>query len=106
MPLLLCPNCQTGMREVERNGVHVDVCPQCRGVWLDRGELERLLEPIRQAAAEYDAPPPARGGYAPPPPYPQHHEGYARGHQPYGHKNQPYGHKKKNRWSDILDIFD
>ena len=31
------------MQEVNRNGVLIDVCPQCRGVWLDRGELEKLL---------------------------------------------------------------
>ena len=43
MPLLLCPNCQVGMREVERRGVLIDVCPQCGGVWLDKGELEKLL---------------------------------------------------------------
>ncbi|HEY0834266.1 MAG TPA: zf-TFIIB domain-containing protein [Azospirillum sp.] len=49
----MCPNCHSGMKEVERNGVHIDMCPQCRGVWLDRGELEKLLEPIRQADHEY-----------------------------------------------------
>jgi len=44
MPLLMCPNCQEGMREVDRNGIRIDICPQCRGVWLDRGELELLLK--------------------------------------------------------------
>ncbi len=43
MPLLTCPNDGGGMQEVNRNGVLIDVCPQCRGVWLDRGELEKLL---------------------------------------------------------------
>jgi uncharacterized protein len=43
MPLLTCPNDGVGMQEVNRNGVLIDVCPQCRGVWLDRGELEKLL---------------------------------------------------------------
>ena len=43
MPLLTCPNDNTGMQEINRNGVLIDVCPQCRGVWLDRGELEKLL---------------------------------------------------------------
>jgi Zn-finger nucleic acid-binding protein len=32
------------MREVEKHGVHLDVCPSCKGVWLDRGELEKLIE--------------------------------------------------------------
>ena len=43
MPLLMCPNDNTPMQEINRNGVQLDVCPQCRGVWLDRGELEKLL---------------------------------------------------------------
>ena len=40
---LICPNCQGKMRSVENDGVIVDVCKQCRGVFLDRGELERLM---------------------------------------------------------------
>lgn len=43
MPLLTCPNDGAGMQEVNRNGVLIDVCPTCRSVWLDRGELEKLL---------------------------------------------------------------
>lgn len=38
-----CPLCDVPLREVNRRGVQVDVCPECRGVWLDRGELDRLL---------------------------------------------------------------
>ncbi|HWG85465.1 MAG TPA: zf-TFIIB domain-containing protein [Deinococcales bacterium] len=53
MPLLLCPNCQAGMKRVEREGVHIDVCPECRGVWLDRGELEAILEGERREAAPW-----------------------------------------------------
>lgn len=39
-----CPLCNVTMREVPRRGVKIDVCPECRGVWLDSGEMERLLE--------------------------------------------------------------
>jgi Zn-finger nucleic acid-binding protein len=39
---MLCPVCDERLREVERFGVTVDICPGCKGVWLDRGELERL----------------------------------------------------------------
>jgi Zn-finger nucleic acid-binding protein len=42
--MFLCPNCNTGMSQVQRAGVELDVCPQCRGVWLDRGELEKILD--------------------------------------------------------------
>ncbi|MFN9927138.1 MAG: zf-TFIIB domain-containing protein, partial [Phenylobacterium sp.] len=37
MPLLLCPNCNASMQNVNRSGVDLDMCPTCRGVWLDRG---------------------------------------------------------------------
>ncbi len=39
---MLCPNCQTPMREREKDDVIMDICPNCRGVWLDAGELEKL----------------------------------------------------------------
>lgn len=43
MPLLLCPNDNSSMQTVDRDGVQFDMCPTCRGVWLDRGELEKLM---------------------------------------------------------------
>lgn len=49
MPLLMCPNDNTAMQTIERNGVELDICPECRGVWLDRGELEKLLEHEKSA---------------------------------------------------------
>ncbi|MBF0140866.1 MAG: zf-TFIIB domain-containing protein [Magnetococcales bacterium] len=52
MPLLVCPNCTVGMLVVQRSGVELDTCPQCRGIWLDRGELEKLLQLIRNQVQE------------------------------------------------------
>jgi uncharacterized protein len=45
-----CPSCNTVLTMSERNGVEIDFCPQCRGVWLDRGELDKIIE--RAAAFE------------------------------------------------------
>jgi Zn-finger nucleic acid-binding protein len=53
METLTCPKCQGAMRTYERNGVHVDQCAECRGIFLDRGELERLID----AEESYHAPP-------------------------------------------------
>ena len=39
-----CPIDQTELRIADRQGVEIDYCPQCRGVWLDRGELDKILE--------------------------------------------------------------
>lgn len=90
MPLLLCPNCNEGMREVERQDVHIDVCPKCRGVWLDRGELDKLLHSAREVDADYHREREAWGRYA---------EGGGHGGYPR-HK-----HKKKKSLLDVLEIF-
>jgi len=47
MPLLLCPNCNTSMQIIARSGVELDMCPTCRGVWMDRGELEKVLGAVK-----------------------------------------------------------
>jgi len=49
---LLCPNCRVDLVMADRQGVEIDYCPKCRGVWLDRGELDKIIE--RNAA--YEAP--------------------------------------------------
>ena len=82
MPLLVCPNCQSGMQEINRNDVHVDVCTSCRGVWLDRGELEKLLGRVRSVEDEW----------------------HRENEREYRHHGKPY-HKKK-KFGGILDIFD
>ena len=41
---MLCPMCQETLLMTDRQGVEIDYCPKCRGVWLDRGELEKLIE--------------------------------------------------------------
>ena len=39
-----CPTCNVVLQMTERQGVEIDYCPKCRGVWLDRGELDRIIE--------------------------------------------------------------
>ena len=39
-----CPVCGDKLREIQKHGVEVDICPGCKGVWLDKGELEKILE--------------------------------------------------------------
>ncbi|KIM00181.1 hypothetical protein CCC_02969 [Paramagnetospirillum magnetotacticum MS-1] len=114
MPLLVCPNCNVGMTNVLRSGVEIDICPQCRGVWLDRGELEKLLQPLREDETAYAAPPPTAGfgsraaasnwGHA----APEAHQWPARHgdhHDKHGHDGH-YGHQKKTGMRGLLDIFD
>mgnify|MGYP003572595117 CR=1 FL=1 len=53
---MMCPVCDVPLSMSDRQGVEIDFCPQCRGVWLDRGELDKIIE---RSAAEM-APPPRR----------------------------------------------
>lgn len=55
-----CPACQDTLTMSERQGVEIDFCPKCRGVWLDRGELDKILE--REAAIDTNRPP-SRGEF-------------------------------------------
>lgn len=83
-----CPSCpDTTLAMTERQGVEIDYCPQCRGVWLDRGELDKLIE---RAATVPPAPPPA----AQPP---QRRPDFV---------DSDYGHHKKRHKSWLSDIFD
>ncbi|MEX1132827.1 MAG: zf-TFIIB domain-containing protein [Flavobacteriales bacterium] len=51
-----CPNCSVNLVMTDRSGVEIDYCPQCRGVWLDRGELDKIIErssqPVRSDRVE------------------------------------------------------
>ena len=58
-----CPVCDERMKEVERLGVSIDICPGCKGMWLDRGELEKLITMSRQPDG-VDGQAPAPGGPA------------------------------------------
>ncbi len=54
-----CPECATVLQMAERSGIEIDYCPQCRGVWLDRGELDKIIErsvPGRVPPAQAGAP--------------------------------------------------
>jgi Zn-finger nucleic acid-binding protein len=83
----------------ERQGVEIDYCPQCRGVWLDRGELDKIIERSAQdapAAAPVQQPSFSR---------PQYDQGHDRGYaQPYGHGHQ-HGHPKRKK-SFLEELFD
>ena len=106
-----CPNCETTLVMSERSGVEIDHCPQCRGVWLDRGELDKIIE--RAARFEDDddddrrrqaPPPPPPYGAPPPPPYGGEYRGNDyRGGEHRGDDRHRYYHKKKSFWSELFD---
>jgi Zn-finger nucleic acid-binding protein len=102
-----CPVCQVSLVMSERQGVEIDYCPQCRGVWLDRGELDKIIErAASEAAPAQPAPQPAPQPAVQPAPPPQ--AGYRQqdypqqGYQQHGYA-QPY---KKRRKSFLEELFD
>ena len=101
MSTLTCPKCHGDMRTYERSGVHVDQCTECRGIFLDRGELERLIDGENAWADRGAAPappPPSQPGYAMPQSYDR---GYDRVYDDYRVK-KPY----KKRMSFLEELFD
>jgi Zn-finger nucleic acid-binding protein len=52
---LLCPACQVELIMSERQNIEIDYCPKCRGVWLDRGELDKIIERSLSSEAERQA---------------------------------------------------
>jgi len=86
-----CPSCtDTALVMSERQGVEIDYCPQCRGVWLDRGELDKLIE--RSAAM---TPAPAKSAAA------QSLPQFADSDYEHGRGQQ--GNRKKSWLSNIFD---
>ena len=81
----------------ERSGIEIDYCPTCRGVWLDRGELDKIIERSLTQAAPPPQAAPAPGGYQQ-----GQQPGYQPGHQP-GHQ-QGYKRKRKESW--LSELFD
>ncbi|WP_091613940.1 zf-TFIIB domain-containing protein [Micromonospora mirobrigensis] len=131
MMQLTCPKCHGDMRQYERSGVVIDQCTECRGIFLDRGELEKLFEAEANWNQQQPGQPPAQpapgqhthtqGGYAPPPP-PAHQPGYGAVPPPpppppgHGYPPQPaygghgqqqhygyHGHYKRKKHKSFLD---
>lgn len=89
-----CPNDGAVLTMSERSGIEIDYCPTCRGVWLDRGELDKIIE----RSLGQPAPAPAPQQYQQPAPQQQ---GYDRGYQQgYG---KPYKKRKESWLSELFD---
>ena len=67
---MLCPVCKTGLAMSERSGIEIDYCPSCRGVWLDRGELDKIIERSEAPEAPAAPQPAPQPNYPPQQPYP------------------------------------
>ena len=95
-----CPVCKVDLQMADRQGIEIDYCPKCRGVWLDRGELDKLIERSTAFA----------GGGGPPPGRPDDRDrdrgrGYEDSDRGRGYEPQRYPHKKKESfWGELFDF--
>jgi Zn-finger nucleic acid-binding protein len=78
-----CPNCNETLVMADRQGVEVDYCPNCRGVWLDRGELDKIIE----RTANFTS-------------------GESTGHYPDDRYRQENHYKQKKKKGFLSDFFD
>lgn len=104
-----CPVCNVPLTMMDRQGVEIDYCQRCRGVWLDRGELDKIIE--RSAGAQpqnfsggqqYQQPPQNYSGG-------QHYDPRIHDSDDPRYKHQShyqYGHKKKKKDSFLGELFD
>ena len=92
-----CPVCtNTQLVMSERQGIEIDYCPQCRGVWLDRGELDKIIErssvaPVAAAYGRPQSPTQDQRGYQQPP---------RQGH----YKDEYHSRKKKGFLGELFDF--
>lgn len=87
---MYCPKCEVPMRQAKKEGVIIDVCPSCRGVWLDPGELEKILHEAQHEMVEYEE-------------LYKHYDKHKHDDHYHGYKH----HKKKHGVYKLLkDIFD
>lgn len=86
--LMKCPLCAVDLAMSEKQGIEIDYCPKCRGVWLDRGELDKIIEKSVQA---------------PTPSFQEKRETDRGGHEQY---SQGGYHKKHGKKSFLEELFD
>ena len=84
---MMCPVCEVPLSMADRQGVEIDFCPECRGVWLDRGELDKIIE---RSAAQ----PTPQSGFDDRRSYDERR----------GYEDKSY--KRKKRGSFLDDLFD
>lgn len=110
-----CPVCDERLRPIQRSGIEIDICPGCKGIWLDRGELEKLIA----LEGNESALPAAETRWERPrenPPRPDDFEHDRHGHDAHrrnhdddhddrrdGHGYRPQGPRRRGSWlGDLL----
>jgi Zn-finger nucleic acid-binding protein len=98
-----CPKCDVLLNEITRAGVLVDVCPRCLGMWLERGELEKISGRLRELERDRDD----DDRYGPgSEPFRRHDDDARRYEESRRYHDDGRRYPKKKRWTDLFEIFD
>ena len=99
---MACPVDGTALVMSERQNIEIDYCPTCRGVWLDRGELDKIIE-RSVGGAPQAAPTAAPQPQQPQQPYPPQQSGTWAGGHGHGYGHQRYPKRKKSFLEELFD---
>ncbi|RCH54797.1 hypothetical protein DJ568_09950 [Mucilaginibacter hurinus] len=86
-----CPTCDVNLLMSDKNGIEIDYCPNCRGIWLDRGELDKIIE----RSAEH---------YSKKENYNEDYNRYGSSDRNDDYYKRTHHHKKKSFLGDIFDF--
>lgn len=113
---MLCPICKVDLQITERKDIEIDYCPKCRGVWLDRGELDKIIERSNAQMDTYSEPPLVQSQL-------KRKNDFPDGELPYDYDNDDHKYRRyegdgqryderdprrrrKSFLDDVFDIFD
>lgn len=104
MPLLISPIDGSPMKQIHRFGIEIDVCPTSGGIWLDKGELEKLMAILKEESAHDQA---YSAGHREDDRHARSRDrGYDDDDDRYGRSSHDHDRKKHGKMSRIMDIFD
>jgi Zn-finger nucleic acid-binding protein len=91
---MICPRCNTNLQISNTQGIEIDFCPNCRGVWLDKGELEKIIERSNSYSSSY------MGG--------DEHDHHNDRHYEKTHHDEHYGYGQHSRHKKgfLSELFD
>jgi hypothetical protein len=93
-----CPVCNVDLLMAERQGIEIDYCPKCRGIWFDRGELDKIIE--RGAGSDH-------GSEKEPPSHEKYHSPHnSREDEEHDGGHYGKGKKKRSKFGMLGDLFD